>query len=276
MPKDKKIEMAFITVFSVMILITFYLITSMNGVVLGNDPAVHLEKAQIFLNTGEISLANLGWTPPLYQIVLAMLISFTGVTEITQYIGILRVLTAVLDWLLFMSVYLVARKFFNRKVAFIAVILLLLCFPVYEANQFGGYTTVLALAFMLLVLLYTPLAIENLGYLVVTFFAAFSLVLGHQLAAFLAVFIMPPILLYMLIKSRGKNLKVVLALVFGGGIAFFFYYFQAMFAYIDIVIEYVFFAIKSYAYQIPAVSFNAFITNYGFILFLGLAGVGIS
>ena len=276
MPKDKKIEMAFITVFSVIILITFYLIISMNGVVLGNDPAVHLEKAQIFLNTGEISLANLGWTPPLYQIVLAMLISFTGVTEITQYICILRVLTAVLDWLLFMSVYLVARKFFNRKVAFIAVILLLLCFPVYEANQFGGYTTVLALAFMLLVLLYTPLAIENLGYLVVTFFAAFSLVLGHQLAAFLAVFIMPPILLYMLIKSRGKNLKVVLALVFGGGIAFFFYYFQAMFAYIDIVIEYVFFAIKSYAYQIPAVSFNAFITNYGFILFLGLAGVGIS
>ena len=49
MPKEKKIEVAFIAVFSVVILATFYVIISMNGVVLGNDPAVHLEKAQIFL-----------------------------------------------------------------------------------------------------------------------------------------------------------------------------------------------------------------------------------
>ena len=96
MPKEKKIEVAFIAVFSVIILATFYVAISMNGVVLGNDPAVHLEKAQIFLNTGEISLANLGWTPPLYQIVLAMIISFTGAAEIGQYIVVLRVLTAVI------------------------------------------------------------------------------------------------------------------------------------------------------------------------------------
>jgi len=70
MPKEKQLEVAFITVFSVLILAMFYVIISMNGVVLGNDPAVHLEKAQIFLRTGEISLANLGWTPPLYQIYL--------------------------------------------------------------------------------------------------------------------------------------------------------------------------------------------------------------
>jgi hypothetical protein len=218
----------------------------------------------------------LGWTPPMYQIVLAMIISFTGAAEIGQYIVVLRVLTAVMDWLLFMSVYLVASRFFNKKVAMVAVVLLLMCFPVFEANQFGGYTTVLALAFMLLVLLYTPLAVDKLGYLVVAFFAAFSLVLGHQLGAFLAAFIMPPILLFMLIKSRGKNLKVVLALVFGGGIAFFLYYFQAMFAYLDLVILYVFFAIKTYAYQIPAAGFSALMTNYGFIFFLGLVGVGVS
>ena len=233
LPLEKKIEVAFIAVFSVVILITFYLAVSMNGVVLGNDPAVHLEKAMIFLNTGEISLANLGWTPPLYQIILTIIISFTGVTEIAQYIVVLRVLTAVLDWLLIMSAYLLARKFFNRKVAYVAVIMLLLSFPLFEANQFGGYTTILAIAFLLLVLLYTPLAVEHYGYLVVTFFASFGLVLGHQVATFLAAFIMPPILLYMLIKSRGKNLKVVLALICGGGIAFFLYYFQAMYAYLD-------------------------------------------
>lgn len=273
---DKRIEYTFVAVFSAGILAGFYLLVSMNGVVLGNDPAVHLEKAMIFLNTGEISLANLGWTPPLYQIVLAMIISLTGISDITQYIVLMRVLTAVLDWLFFMSAYLLARKFFGRKVAFATVILLLMCFPVYEANQFGGYTTVLAFAFMLLVFLYTPLAVEHLGYLVVTFFAAFGMVLGHQVATFLAAFILPPILLYTLIKSKGKNLKVIVALICGGGMAFFLYYFQAMYPYLDLVIEYLFFAIKAYAYQIPAVSFQAFMTNYGFIFFAGLAGVGIS
>jgi len=137
-----KIELVFIAVFSVLILIMFNSLISMNGVLLGNDPAVHLEKAQIFLNTGEISLANLSWTPPLFQIVLAMIISLSGAAEITQYILILRILTVALNWLLLMSVYLLARKFFNRKVAIASVILLLLCFPIYEANQFGGYTTV--------------------------------------------------------------------------------------------------------------------------------------
>ncbi|MCJ7793346.1 hypothetical protein MUP42_00275, partial [Candidatus Bathyarchaeota archaeon] len=152
----------------------------------------------------------------------------------------------------------------------------MMCFPIYEVNAFGGYTTVLALAFMFLVFLYAPLAIEHLGYLVVTFFAAFALVLSHQLAAFLAVFIMPPILLFMLIKSKGAYLKVVIALILGGGIAFFLYYFQAMIGYLDLVIEYVFFAVKTYAYQIPAVSFNSFMVNFGFIFFLASIGIFVS
>ncbi len=276
MSKEKKIEIAFITIFSVLIFAIFYTVVSMNGVVLGNDPAVHLEKAQIFLNTGKIPLANLGWTPPLYEIVLAMFISLTGATDIGQLIFLVKFLAAIVDWLLFFSVYLIASKFFSKRVGMVASVLLLMCFPIYEANQFGGYTTVLALAFILLVFLYTPLAIERFGYLVVTFFVAFGVVLSHQLAAFLAVFIMPPVLIFMLIKGKGAYLKVVMALILGGGIAFFLYYFQAMIGYLDLVIEYVFFAVKTYAYQIPAASFNAFINNFGFILFFALAGMFVS
>jgi hypothetical protein len=273
---DKKTEIAFISIFSVLIFVIFYFVISMNGVVLGNDPAVHLEKAKIFLDTGKIPLANLSWAPPLYSILLAMLISLSGATDIGQMIFLVKVVAVISDWLLFMSVYLFGSKFFNKRVGAAAAIFLLMCFPTFEANQFGGYTTVLALAFMFLVLLYTPLAIERFGYLVVTFFVAFGLVLSHQLAAFLAVFIIPPVLLFMLIKSRGAYLKVVFALVLGGGIAFVLYYFQAMSGYLDLVIEYVFFAIKAYAYQIPAVSFGAFMTNFGFIFFLALAGIVIS
>ncbi len=274
--KGKNLEVAFITIFSALIFAVFYAVISMNGLVLGNDPAVHLEKAQIFLQTGEISLANLGWTPPLYQILLAMLISFTGINDIGQLIFLVKALAVIMNWLLFLSVYLLASKFFSKKVGAVAAVLLLMSFPMYEVNAFGGYTTVLALAFMLLVLLYTPLATERFGYLLVTFFAAFALVLSHQLATFLAVFMMPPILLYMLIKSKGRHLKVVMALILGGGTAFFLYYFRAMAGYLDVVIKYVFFEIKAYAYQIPSAGFNAFMVNFGFIFFLALSGIVVS
>ena len=274
--RERKLEIAFITVFSALVFVIFFTLISMNGVVLGNDPAVHLEKARIFLQTGKISLANIGWTPPLYQILLAMLITFSGATDISQLIFLVKALAVIIDWLLFLSVYLISSKFFNKKVGAVAVVLLLLCFPMFEANAFGGYTTVLGMAFILLVFLYLTLATEQFGYLVVTFIAAFALVLSHQLAAFIAVIMMIPIMVFMLIKSRGAYLKVIIALIFGGGIAFFLYYFQAMVGYLDIVIYYIFFAIKAYAYQIPAVSFNAFMYNFGFIFFLGLSGFFIS
>ncbi|MGO8806122.1 MAG: ArnT family glycosyltransferase [Candidatus Bathyarchaeia archaeon] len=273
--RERQLEVAFITIFSVLVLLIFYTVVSMNGVVLGNDPAVHLVKAQIFLQTGKIPLENLGWTPPLYELLLSMLISFSGATGIGQMIFLVKALAAVVDWLLFMAVYLMASKFFGKKVGAVSAVLLLMCFPVFEANQFGGYTTVLGIAFILFVLLYLTKAVGEFGYLVVTFLAAFALVLSHQLAAFLAAFMLPPILIYMVIKSRGASLKVVLALIVGGGIAFL-YYFKAMFGYIGLVIEYVFFAVKTYAFQIPSVSFHAFIVNFGFIFFLALGGIGIS
>ena len=273
---ERQLEIAFITVFSVLIFIIFYTLISMNGVVLGNDPAVHLEKAQIFLQTGKIPLVNLGWTPPLYELLLAMLISFSGATGIGQQIFLVKALAVIIDWLLFLSVYLIGRKFFNKKIGAVAAVLLLMCFPIYEVNAWGGYTTVLGITFILLVFLYLTLAMEQFGYLVVTFFAAFALVLSHQLAAFLAVIMLPPILLYMLIKSKGAYLKVVVALILGGGIAFFLYYIQAMVPYLGLVIEYVFFAEKSYASQIPSASFNSFMVNFGFIFFFALSGIFIS
>jgi len=273
--KERQLEVAFITIFSVLVLLIFYTVVSMNGVVLGNDPAVHLVKAQIFLNTGKIPLENLGWTPPLYELLLAMIISFSGATGIGQMIFLVKALAAVVDWLLFMAVYLMASKFFGKKVGAVSAVLLLMCFPVFEANQFGGYTTVLGITFILFTLLYLTKATAQFGYLVVTFLAAFALVLSHQLAAFLAAFMLPPILIYMVIKSRGASLKVVLALIVGAGIAFL-YYFKAMFGYIGLVIEYVFFAVKTYAFQIPSVSFQAFMVNFGFIFFLALSGIVVS
>jgi hypothetical protein len=248
----------------------------MNGLILGNDPAVHLEKAQSFLQTGKIPIDVLGWIPPLFEILLAMVISFSGASGIGQLIFLVKVFAVIVDWLLFLSVYLIGSKFFNKKVGAIAAVLLLMCFPIYELNAWGGYTTVLGIAFILLVFLYLPLAVEKPGYLLVTFLVGFGLVLSHQLAAFLAVIILSPIMLFMLIKSRGAYLKVVIALILGGGIAFFLYYLQPILPYLGQLIDIIFISQTFYAYQIPAASFNSFMVNFGFIFFFALSGIFIA
>ena len=118
-------------------------------------------KRRFSYNTGKIPLENLGWTPPLYELLLAILISFSGATGIGQMIFLVKALAAVVDWLLFMAVYLMASKFFGKKVGAVSAVLLLMCFPVFEANQFGGYTTVLGIAYILFMLLYLTKAIAD-------------------------------------------------------------------------------------------------------------------
>ena len=259
-----------------MILVLFYSIVSMNGLVMGNDPAVHMEKARIFLDTGRIPLENLGWTPPLFQIVLAVLFSFTGATSVAQQIFVEKALAVLIDWLLFFAVYLIASKFFGKKIGVIAAILLLFCVPLYELNLWGGYTTVLGLAFLFLLLVYLPLALKNLEHIVIAFFVAFSLVLSHQLTAFITVLILPPIILFMFIKSRGKYFKALIAVILGGGIAFVLYYSQAMLPYLGDIIGHVFFLQKTTVYQIPATSLSAFMLNFGFIFVISFAGIFIA
>ena len=270
--RDQILKTLFFAVFSVFILVLFFALISMNGLVLGNDPAVHLEKAQIFLQTGKIPLESLSWTPPLYQILLATLIAFTGISNLEQMILLVKITAILIDWLLFFSIYLIGAKFFNKKIGVSAAILLLLCFPIYEINSWGGYTSILGLSFLFLLFLYLPLATKDLGYIMATFLAGFSLVLSHQLATFLAVLILPPVALFMLIKSRGRYLKALIALILGGGIAFFLYYFQPIISHIDVLIEHVFLTQKTMVYQISAATFDAFMVNFGFILFFAVGG----
>jgi hypothetical protein len=278
LPRDRAqaLEIAFAAVFSAVILVVFYSLISMNGLVLGNDPAVHLERAQDFLRTGQIPLANLGWTPPLYQILLAMLISFTGANSLEQMIFLVKSSAVVIDWLLFFSVYLIGAKFFSRRIGAVAAVLLLMSFPMFEINLWGGYTSVLGISFMVLLLLYLPSAVKSFGYLLVTFVVAFSVVLSHQLAAFLSIIILAPIILVLLIKSRGTYLKALIALILGGGTAFFLYYFQAMLPYLGGVIAHLFFLQKTTIYQVSATTLNAFMVNFGFIFLVALCGMFIS
>ena len=85
----------------------------MNGLVLGGDPAVHLEKAQSFLQTGKIPLAVLGWIPRSSRFCFAMIISLSGASGVGQLIFLVKALAVIVDWLLFLTVYLIGSKFFN-------------------------------------------------------------------------------------------------------------------------------------------------------------------
>lgn len=274
--KEKKIEIAFLTVFSTIIVVLFYSLISMNGLVLGNDPAVHLSKAEVFLQTGQIPLANIGWIPPLFEILLAMTISLSGVNNIGQMVFLLKALAVVIDWLLFLSIYFVGSKFFNRKVGALAAAFLAMCYPMYELNTWGGYTTALGIAFLLLLFYYSYLVIKQVGYIVVVFVVAFAIFLAHQLTAFLAAIIMLPIMLMMLIKFKRAYLKGFLAIIVGGIVAFLAFYYPAIANYLDAALYHIFFGNKAYVVDIPLASLQSFLMYFGFILFLAIGGVAVS
>jgi hypothetical protein len=274
--KDKLLEIAFLLGFSIVVFAVFYSTISANGLILGNDNSVHLLRAQDFLDTGRISLANLGWTPPLYQILLAFLITFTGATSIEQLILLVKVSAVLANWLLLFSVYLLSSRIFNKKIGVVAVSLLFACFPMFELNMWAGYTSVLGIAFMLLLFLYLPLAVEHKRYMIVAFLSAFTLVLAHQLALFISVIILAPVVLFLIVKSKGKGIKALIFVIIGGGLAFFLYYTWAMLPYLGGLIEHVFFAQKAMVYQLPFSSLSAFWTNFGFVVILGVAGLFVA
>ncbi len=216
------------------------------------------------------------WYPPLYHIVLDTFIAFTGVTNISQLLILMRAVTALIDLLLILSVYLITAKFFSKKAGVFAAGLILLCFPIYEINFWGGYTSIMALAFMMLTFLYLALPFKGIGNTLVAFIFGFSLVLSHQLATFMAVFILPPFLITVLIKSKGHHRKAVIAALLGGGIAFGIYYLRPILPYLGDLVYIIFFQLTLYKYQIPAVSPQAFIVNFGFIVLLAFAGFVVS
>jgi asparagine N-glycosylation enzyme membrane subunit Stt3 len=274
--KQRNLEIVFLIVFSVLVFALFFFLLGANGLVLGNDPAVHLQRAQFFFDTGRIPLNEITLRPPFCHILLSTFMAFTGATSVEQVLVLVKAVTALFDWLLVFSVYLVAAKFFGKKTGVLAGALLLLCFPLYELNFWGGYTSILALSFMALTFLYLALPLKSLGSSFIAFLFAFSMVMSHELAAFLSVFILPPFIIVVLVKSEGHYRKALIAAILGGGIAFGLYYLRPILPYLGDLVRIIFFELKIYQYQIPAVSFSSFIMYFGFIIFFAFSGLAIA
>jgi hypothetical protein len=271
--QTKLLEIGFTAGFSAVVFLLFFFILGANGLVLGNDSAVHLNTALYYLNAGQLSIGDIAWYTPLYHIVLDNLIAFTGVTTFEQTLVLMKAFTALVDWLVVFSVYVVATKFLDRKTGALAAGVMLFAVPMFELNAWGGYTSLLSLAFMSLCLMYLALTLKGSGNTLVAFVLSFSLVLSHQLATFLAVIIIAPVVLVALFKLRGRQAKGLLAIVLGGAIAFGIYYLRPILPYISDLFTIVLFQLTVYSFQIPFVTFNSFMTYFGFLLLFAFAGL---
>jgi asparagine N-glycosylation enzyme membrane subunit Stt3 len=201
-------EWIFASAFSVLSLALIYFLISSNGVILGNDPAVHLSKAYEMLETGKVSVSEITGYPPLYRVVLAGLIVFTGANSIEHAIFLMKVLTVTIDWLLIFSVYLLGRRLLNPTTGVIASFLLLLCFPLYEINFWGGFPSLLSIVYMCLLIFYLSRKDIRANTLVI-FLMAFSIVLTHQFATFLAIILLMIYAAIALFIFRGSTRRLL-------------------------------------------------------------------
>jgi hypothetical protein len=94
----------------------------------------------------------------------------------------------------------------------------------------------------------------------------FTLVLTHQLAAFVFLPVFISAFLISSIKSK-RSFFTFIAVVLGGGLAILAWYAEITLHYFDVFIYHIFFASKEFVYSIPSVSVYFLIKAFGATLF---------
>gem|GEM_PF-2179719 len=266
-------------VFVLIAISTLFVVTvhqmSTDGVLPGNDPAVHLGKTKKIVMDERVSYSAVVWYPPLFHTILAMLQIFAGTLDVMAAAFILKLLIATLNVLILLSTYLLSRKLFGTGVAVASAVFTILSVPLLEIIFWGGYTNFLGLAYIAFIfyILNKDFRVPVKTFLL--FLGTFTIVLTHQLATFVFVLMFVPAFLVSTIGSKRKFL-VFLAVIVGGGLALLAWYARMLIEYADVVIEHLFFAMKENIYHIPAVTLDALIKNLGATLFLALAGIPLT
>ncbi|MEJ2242667.1 MAG: hypothetical protein P8Y18_11090 [Candidatus Bathyarchaeota archaeon] len=273
----RKVKLSTIELFFVLIaIIILFIVTiqqlSTAGILPGNDPAVHLAKARIIVMDEKVSYSEIAWYPPLFHTIIAIIQIFSGTLDVVASAFILKLLIATLNVLLMLSTYLFCRKIFGMGVAVVSVVFTILSVPLFEMIFWGGYANFMGLAYIAFVFYILN---KNLGVIVknlILFLGAFTLVLSHQLTAFVFILFFIPVFLISAIGSKKRFIAFV-AVIVGGGLALLVWYARILIEYADIIIDYIFFAMGENVYHIPAVSFSALIKIFGVTLILGLIGI---
>ncbi|MEM2412318.1 MAG: hypothetical protein QW447_01290 [Candidatus Bathyarchaeia archaeon] len=264
---------AFLLLFSVLVVLLFYTLLSSNGLILGNDPAVHLSRANDILESGRISLSEIAWYPPLYRVLLAECILITGASNFGHVLLLMKLLTVLFNWLLVFSVYMLSARLVDENVGIIASSLLLLCFPLYEINFWGGYSSLLSIAYLYLLLFYLSTKREGLSDKLIAFIMAFSLVLTHQFATFLTIAILTIYALVALLVFRRSITTTFILATFGAITALLLWYVPVILPYINVFISHLFFGEKTYLNLTWRVTLDVFIMSFGFIIVFAFFGI---
>jgi hypothetical protein len=273
--KLSTIELVFVLIaVSILFIITFQQLSTA-GILPGNDPAVHLAKARIIVMDEKVSYSEIAWYPPLFHVIIAMIQIFSGTLDVIASAFILKLLIATLNVLLLLSTYLLARRIFGMGVAVVSTVFTILSVPLFEMIFWGGYANFMGLAYISFVFYIMN---KDLGVIVknvLLFLGAFTLVLSHQLTAFVFVLMFVPVFLFSAIGSK-RRLLAFFAVILGGGLALLAWYARILFEYSDIIIEYLFFTMAENVYHIPAVSLNGLTKIFGPTLFLGLIAISLT
>jgi len=245
---------------------------STSGILPGNDPAVHIAKANQIVIDERVSYSEIAWYPPIFHTIVATLQIFAGTLDVMTAAFLLKLMIATLNVLILLSTYLLCRKFFGTGVAVASAVFTVLSIPLFEMIFWGGYANFLGLAYIAFVfyILNKDFRVPVKTFLL--FLGAFTIGLSHQLATFVFVLMFVPAFLVSTIGSKRK-LLVFFAVIVGGGLALLAWYARPIIEHADVIIEHVFFAMEENIYNISAVTLESLVKNLGATLFLALAGI---
>lgn len=246
-----------------------------DGLLPGNDPAVHLGKAQRIVLNERVEYSGVPWYPPLFHTFTAVLLLFMGSIDVTVAIPALRFVVASINVLLMLSTYSLCKRLLGRGVAITSLVFSSLLIPYFEIMFWGGYPNFLGIALISLTLFTVNTDFNFVSKTLILVLLAFALVLTHQLATLVFVLVCVPVFIFTSRKSK-KNVIVSLAVFVSIGLAILAWYADILLRYAGIVIEFLFFSMKEYTYNIPYVSSTFLIETYGVILFLAIVGVPVT
>jgi hypothetical protein len=266
-------------VFVLIAIFTIFVVTvqqmSTDGVLPGNDPAVHLGKAKTIVMNERVSYTEVPWYPPLLHSIIAVLQIFAGTLDVLVAAFILKLLIATLNVLLLLATYLLARKLLGMGIAIVTAVFTIVSIPLFEMIFWGGYANFMGLAYISFIfyIMNRDFRISLKAFLL--FLGTFTLVLSHQLSTFVFALMFVPAFLVSSIGEK-KKLLVFFAVVVGSGLALLAWYSRIIIEYSNIIVEHIFFTMEENVYNISAVSLDALMKNFGVTLYLALAGIPLT
>ena len=269
--KLSTIELVFVLIAAcTLFIITVYQLST-TGFLPGNDPSVHLLRSRQIIFDQKISYSEISWYPPFFQTIVATIQIFAGTLDPMAAAFILKILIGSFNILLMLSTYLLARKFFGIETAVFSTVFTIISVPLFEMVFWGGYANFMGLAYITFIFYIMNKDLGTKVKILLLFSGAFTLIMIHQLTAFVFVLLFIPVFLISSIGSKRKFITF-LAVIIGGGLALVAWYARLIIEHSDIIIEYIFSITSENIYHIPAVSIETLLKNLGvtfFITFLG-------